>query len=152
MSFILSGLSPDPFLPLFGLTDAKLEERHARRLVAEPGYPCRVTLADAEPGESVLLVTFMHQLADSPFRASGPIFVRESARERRVASTIPESFRPSLFSARAYDSAGMIIDADVAKGAVLEQCIERFFAQPDVDYIHLHYARRGCYACRVDRS
>jgi hypothetical protein len=46
----------------------------------------------------------------------------------------------------------MIIDPDVAEGAVLEQGIERYLARSEVDYIHLHYARRGCYACRVDRS
>ena len=29
--------------------------------------------------------------------------------------------------------------------------IERLFANPDVDYIHVHNARRGCYSGRVDR-
>jgi hypothetical protein len=76
MSFLLSGLSPDTFLPLVGMPDAELEQRRARRLVAGAGFACRVTLEDAEPGESILLINFMHQPAETPFQAAGPIFVR----------------------------------------------------------------------------
>jgi hypothetical protein len=69
-----------------------------------------------------------------------------------VTNAIPESFRPRLFSVRAYDAEAMILDADVSEGAYLEQCFDRLLANSAVDYIHLHQARRGCYACRVDRT
>jgi hypothetical protein len=152
MSFRLSGLPLAPFRPLFGLSDEALGRRGIRRLVAEPSFPCRVTLDDAEPGEPVLLLHFEHQPAPSPYRASGPIFVRERARETRIADCVPDSFRPRLYSARAYDSAGMMIDAEVAEGAGLETAIERLLAAPAAAFLHLHHARRGCYACRVDRA
>ena len=42
-------------------------------------------------------------------------------------------------------------DAEVLPGTELEALIDRFFAEPSVSYLHVHNARRGCYACRVDR-
>jgi transcriptional regulator len=46
----------------------------------------------------------------------------------------------------------MIVEAEVVEGAEVEAMIERLFARQDVAYLHIHYARRGCYACRVDRA
>ena len=152
MRFQLSGLDAAPFRHLSGMCDAELAAHGARRLVAAVGYACRVTLEDAEPGEPVLLLSHQHQPVHGPYRAAGPIFVRESASRRRITSTIPESFRPRLFSARAYDDGDMILDADVFEGASLEDAIGRFFADDQVRYIFLHQARRGCYAARVDRA
>jgi hypothetical protein len=44
------------------------------------------------------------------------------------------------------------VDADVVDGAEAEPLIERYLARGDVAYLHIHYARRGCFACRVDRA
>ena len=61
----ISGLPLADFAPLFGLDDAALKERGAMRVVAanKPGYPCRVTLEDAEPGETLILLNYEHQAA-----------------------------------------------------------------------------------------
>jgi hypothetical protein len=40
----------------------------------------------------------------------------------------------------------------VVDGRDLETAIARAFAQEDVAYLHVHYAGRGCYAARIDRS
>src|SRR5882757_7555167 len=73
MSFQLSGLPFEPFAALFSLSAAELAELDAQRVVAteKPGYPCRVSLADAEVGEELLLLPFAHMPARSPYRASG---------------------------------------------------------------------------------
>src|SRR5262249_25942493 len=119
----------------------------------KPGFPCRVSLLDAEPGERLILVPFSHQAVDSPYRASGPIFVREGAKQAILdVNEVPESVRGRLFSIRAYDSNGLMLDAEVAEGCELEAQIERFSALPAVAYLHLHNARPGCYSCRVDRA
>jgi len=34
----------------------------------------------------------------------------------------------------------------------LEPLIARFLALPEVDYLHAHFARRGCFAARIDRA
>jgi hypothetical protein len=45
-----------------------------------------------------------------------------------------------------------MVDADLAAGAVLAPVIERFLANPAVEYLHAHYAKRGCYAARIERA
>lgn len=155
MHYRCSGLDALPFLPLFGLSDAALAERRIRRDIADAAdaYPCRVSLAHAAPGESLLLLNFEHQPAESPYRACGPIYVRERSLPRfDTVDVVPEILRPRPLSIRAYDAAGMIVDADVHEGRLFEEAVARYFAQPAVDYLHVHLARRGCYACRVDRA
>ena len=151
MPFRLTGLDPAPFRRLYGLSDAELEARGVRRLIADDSAPCRVTLENVRVGEPVLLLTFEHLEGPSLYRGSGPIFVGEGAVETCVTDRIPDNFRARIYSARAYDSDEMMIDADVAPGDDLEALIERLFANPDVAYLHLHHARRGCFSCRVDR-
>lgn len=155
MDYTVRGLPLAPFQSLFGLPDAELRAHGAARVLADavPGFPCRVTLEDAPPGESLLLLNWRHLDADSPYRADGPIFVRERAVETRVVrNAIPEQQRSRLLSVRAYDAGGWMRDADVVEGIDLEPLIARLFADPEVGYLHVHNARRGCYACRVDRG
>ena len=154
-SFQLVGLPAEPFAELFALSDAELAAHHAQRVVsgAQPGYPCRVSLVDADVGDELLLLTFPHQPAASPYNASGPIYVRKGARQRRVeAGVIPEYVRSRLMSVRAYDAAHMIVDASVCEGSEAAPEIERLFGNDRVAYIHLHNARRGCFSCRVERA
>jgi hypothetical protein len=156
MSFIVSGLPLDPFRPLFGLSDEALAEQGViRRTVdANPGFPCRITLEDAQPGETVLLLNYEHQPADTPYRARHAIYVSEQAQEtRRAVDEIPGALRArKAISLRAFDEAGMMLEAEVAPGAELEPTIERLLDLPGVAYLHAHNAGMGCYAARIDRG
>lgn len=155
MNYRVVGLPVEPFKPFFGLSDEDLAARGMRRYIADekPGFPCRISLEDAEPGEGILLVNYDHQPAHSPYKASGPIFVREKQMETCDAvNTIPEVADNRLLSVRAYDKEHLICDADVVMGEELEALIRRFFADPAVDYIHVHNARRGCFAFAVERA
>lgn len=154
-AFQFVALRPEPFAPLFELGDAQLREVGARRLVADekPGFPCRVSLADAEVGETVLLVAFTHHDVPSPYRASGPIYVRQGAKTPSLAvGEIPEMLRHRLLSLRAYDEAAMLVGAEVVEGRELEAAIRGLFARDAVSYLHVHNARPGCYNCRVIRA
>jgi hypothetical protein len=153
-SFRCIALPADDFAPLFGLDDAELAARGARRVVADgPGYPCRLTLDDAAPGDAVLLVHHTHVSAPSPYRAGGPVFVRERARcvEFEVGA-VPPALRQRLLSIRAYDADDLIIDADVVGGSQLEPLVTRMLAAQRAAYLHVHYARYGCYAARIERA
>jgi len=155
MSYRITGLAAEPFRPLFLLSDEELGEHGARRYIADekPGFPCRVSLTDAEPGERLILLSYDHLPVHSPYRARGPIFVREAATQAfDQANKLPDVFQGRLLSMRAYDVEGMMVDADVIDGADAERLIERFLERTDVDMLHVHYARRGCYACRVERA
>ena len=155
MSFRYRGLPLAPFAPLFAMSDADLAQKGFRRMVVDekPGFPCRVTLEDADPGERVLLVTYPHQAANSPYKSSGAIFVRENAQHAydRV-DEVPPVLRERLLSLRAYDEAGMMLDAEIVEGGEIETLLERFFASEATAYVHVHNARRGCFACSVERA
>jgi len=155
MSFRITGLGFGQFAPLVALSDEQLIARNARRLFADrrPGFPCRVSLVDALPGERVLLVNYEHLALASPYRARYAIYVRENAEEARLAiDEMPPVFEKRLLSLRAFSAQGMLLDADVSEGAGLAVTIERLLAQTEVAYLHVHNARAGCYAARVDRA
>jgi hypothetical protein len=87
MNFRITGLPLEPFVPFFSMSDAELLAHGARRVVAKAEdaqlmQPCRVSLRDSEPGEVSILLNYAHHVAPtSPFRAAGPIFVREGVQE-----------------------------------------------------------------------
>jgi len=154
ISFQITALPIERFSSLLNQSDAELRTIGARRMVADkkPGFPCRVSLVDAEPGEEVLLLPFTHHDVTSPYRGDGPIFVRVSAETVKVeVNEVPLMIRSRLLSIRGYDSAGMMLISDVVDGSELEEHLWRFFGDPHVEYIHIHNARPGCYNCRVDR-
>ncbi len=155
MHFRICGIDPTPFRHLFGLSDDELTRHRAKRYVADtkPGYPCRISLEDAEPGEAIILAPFAHQTASTAYQSAGPIFVRENATVRfEGVDVVPEQLASRLLSLRAYDESGMMIDADVVEGRELRANINRFFGNEQAAYIHAHFARRGCYAARIDRA
>ncbi len=152
MAFTVSGLSPDPFIPLYGLEDDELRRHRARRVVVDgPGFPERIELRDAAPGESLLLVNYEHQSADSPFRSSHAIYVREGATEAWRGTGLPAVLKARLLSLRGFSNDGMLIDADVVDGGQADAVIERLFADPRIVYLHAHSAKPGCYLARIDR-
>ena len=156
MSFQVSALPADAFRPLFGLSDEALAERGViRRTVDSPtGFPCRVGLEDAQVGDTVLLLNYEHQPADTPFRASHAIFVNEKAEaSRRTVDELPPALAVrDAVSLRAFREDGMMIDASFAAKGEVETGIARHLANPDVAYIHAHTVGWGCYLARIDRA
>ncbi len=154
MTFRIRGLDPGPFQHLFGLPVDELRRQGVVRCVVDgkPGYPDRIEIRDAEPGDSVLLLNYTHQPAENPYRASHAIFVREGARSAydRVGE-VPEAMRIRPLSLRAFDRDDLMVDADLVDGREIEGVIGRLFGDPRVAYLHAHYAKRGCYAARIDR-
>jgi hypothetical protein len=153
-SFQLVGLPSTSFAPLFALSDAELSRIDARRVFADSktGFPCRVSLADAEVGDELLLLPFEHQPAASPYRSSGPIFVRKAAVQAVVdPGVIPDYVRARLMSIRTYDEAHQMIDAAVCPGGEAARAIDEMFSRVEAAYIHLHNAKRGCFSCAVRR-
>lgn len=155
MSFRITGLPPARFAHLFGLDDAALAAHGALRVVADatPGYPDRLALRDAEVGEPLLLLNYVHHDVATPFRASHAIYVREGETGSFDAvDTVPEVLRRRIVSLRAFDTAGMLREADLAEGDAIAPTITRLLADPDVDYVHIHYAKPGCYAALARRA
>ena len=155
MPFQIHALHAGTYAHLSGLDDAALAARLACRKVADsdPGFPCRVSLEDARPGETVFLVHHVHQDADTPFRASHAIYVREGAATAAPApGDVPLMLRRRIISLRAFDSRGMLVAADIAEGDAVAERIESLLSDPLTDEIHLHFAKQGCFAARVRRT
>lgn len=154
-SFRIVALQAERFAALGALSDEELRARGARRVTVDesPGYPCRVTLADASVGETVLLVQFVHHDVSSPYRGSGPIFVRPGRGTATPAvGEVPVMLRHRLLSVRAYDAEAMLVGATVVHGGELEHAIGAFFARDDASYLHIHNAGPGCFNCSVVRD
>jgi Protein of unknown function (DUF1203) len=155
MAFRIRGLDPAPFRPLYGLSGAALARAGAERCVADvsPGFPDRIELRDAEPGQALLLLNYVHQPAANPYRASHAIFVREGAeRAYDEVDAIPAALARRPLSIRAFDAADRLIDAELAEGPQQREAIVRLLSCPRVAYLQAHYARMGCYAARVERA
>ena len=155
MTFRITGLDPTPFQHLYGLSDDVLRQQGVHRcaVTEKPGFPDRVELRDLEPGESALLLNHTHLPADTPYRASHAIFIREGAvAPAQIEGEVPDVLRCRLLSIRAYASDHMMVDADVVEGVDAEALINRFLQNEQVASLHVHAARRGCFLARVDRA
>lgn len=154
MAYAVTSLPAEPFATLFAMDDTALAAHGARRVVADvaKGFPCRVSLDDAEPGETLILVNYEHQSAPTPFRASHAVFVRENVQPVATVDEMPPALRRRLLSLRAFDESGMMIAADITEGVVAERLIATMFEDPKIAYLHAHYAKWGCYAARIDRA
>lgn len=155
MDFRILPLDVDQFRPLFGLDETKLARFGAQRILVDsfPGYPCRVSLRDADIGEHVFLMNYEHQSQPGPYRSSHAIFVREWASQAAPdRNEVPVMFRHRLLSVRSFDASGMMIDADVIAGTQLETLIERMLGCSSTNYLHIHNAKPGCFAATVKRA
>jgi hypothetical protein len=139
MSFQITGLPLSQFSPLFSMSDEELARQGAVRVTADerPGFPCRVSLQDAEIGERLILLNYEHLPVATPYRSRHAIYVRESATEAQLAvDEVPHQMRPRL----------------LVPGTAIEKLIEQMFAHPGIAFLHVHNAKWGCYAARVDRA
>jgi hypothetical protein len=155
MNFRISGLPLAQFAHLFALSDAELARRNVVRRIADKprGFPCRVSLQDAQPGDRVLLLNYEHHAVATPYRSSHAIYVRENAQEATPAvNEIPAVLRTRLLSVRAFDANGFMTGAEVVDGEALAPAIAQLFEHAEAAYLHLHNAKPGCYAARVDRA
>jgi hypothetical protein len=155
MPYSIAGLPVEPFRPLFGLPDEELARRNVVRMTADApvGFPCRVLLEDARPGDTLLLLNHEYQPAQTPYQGRHAIFVNERATAPATfVDEVPAvlSVRKAI-SIRAFDAAGMMLDADVVPGTEVEDLILRLFDNPRAAYLHAHNAGRGCFAARIDR-
>lgn len=155
MTFIVQGLSPEPFRHLYGKPDAELLALGVKRCVADtqPGYPDRIEMRDVAVGESLLLLNHTSMDKDSPYRATHAIFVREGAQTQyRACNEIPAVMSSRMLSLRAFDAEGMMVDAELATGDAVRLAVLRLLRHREVQHIDAHNALRGCYSGRISRD
>lgn len=154
MSYVVRGLDPKPFEPLFGLSDEALAERGIVRMtVNSPTFPCRVSLTDRAVGEKVLLLNHMSHDVANPYRATHAIFVTETEQQpAEYVDRIPPVFEKRVLSLRGFDKNGMMEDAILTQPGEADAGIRKLFANPDIETIHAHNATRGCFSAKIERN
>jgi len=154
MSYVVRGLDPVPFRPLFGLSDEELAKRGAVRMtVTEPTLPCRVSLTDRAIGEKVLLLNHVSHDVANPYRATHAIFVTEAEEEpAEYVDEIPPVFKTRVLSLRGFDEMGMMVDALLTQPGEADAGIRKLFENPAIRTIHAHNATRGCFSAKIERA
>jgi Protein of unknown function (DUF1203) len=154
MTYQITPLSRASFAPLFAMDDAALAARGAVRVtaVAGQGYPCRVSLADAAAGETLILLNHISHDVATPYRSSYAIYVREGADESpALIDTTPAVFEGRPLGLRGFTSAGMLADARLALPGHADAKIRELFENAEIAYIHAHNAAHGCFSAKVER-
>jgi Protein of unknown function (DUF1203) len=153
MTYRIEGLKRDDFESYFAMSDDDLAAHHACRVtVTGPGFPCRISLQDAELGESVVLLNHVSHDVSTPYRSSYAIFVRENACDAApLIDDTPPVFAGRPIALRGFDKAGMLRTAALALPGQADEKIRTVFADPDIAYIHAHNAAHGCFSARIDR-
>lgn len=154
MNYRISGLKAEPFTHLYGQSESYLKKHNAIRQTVEcyPGYPDRISLCDIPVGETALLINHIYQPADSPYFGTYAIYIREGCTRQGIyLNELPEVMRNRTLSLRAYDEKHFLQLADIVEGKGAEDLIAQFFNDPQVSYIQIHNAKRGCYSCCAER-
>jgi hypothetical protein len=152
MNFQVKGLDASHFRALYGLSTAELATRGVQTCLADstPGYPCRVSLRDAEPGERLLLLNYLHQPAHTPYRSSHAIFVVDGAETVRPRpGEVPELLSRRQLAVRAFDQEHMMTEAVLVEAGQAADAFECLLANRHNRYLHVHNAARGCFLASV---
>ncbi|MEO0468875.1 MAG: DUF1203 domain-containing protein [Bacteroidota bacterium] len=153
-SFQVRHLDPQIGQQLFTLSEEALRAKHAVKMIAstKPGFPCRISLQDAEVGEEVILFPYEHHATNSPYRASGAVFIRKQATSPQIGpNELPDMLLHRQLSVRAYDQSGMMKKTKVLSGTALQIAIEALFSDQSIHYLQIHNAGPGCFNCQIDR-
>jgi hypothetical protein len=155
MTYRIEGLPGDAFAGLIGLGDSELAELGARRVTADskPGFPCRVSLEDAEPGESLILFNHVSHDVQTPFRSAYAIYVRERAGPPAAyVDETPPVFEGRVLSLRGFDGEGMLLGSTLAQPGEADAKIRALLERPEIAEIHAHNAAAGCFSARIVRD
>lgn len=154
MTYMIAGLSPDPFAPLFAMTDAELARRNACRVTAtaDRGFPCRVSLEDARTGEELILLHHVSHDVETPYRSAYAIYVRRGVPAAVYRDAVPPVFEGRTLALRGYDAKAMLRTARLAGPGEADGAIRALFADPCIAYIDAHNAAHGCFAARIERD
>lgn len=154
MAYHISGLAPDSFAPLFNLDATGLAALRAERVTvtSKPGFPCRISLTDAEPGEEVILLHHVSHDVETPYRSAYAIYVRQGVAQTSYTDTLPPVLCGRPIALRGFDASGQLRAASLAVTGNADAAIRDLFSIDHIAYIHAHNAAHGCFAARVDRT
>jgi hypothetical protein len=125
-----------------------------RHQTATDREPCRRCLRDARPGERLALTGYDPFTVRSPYAGEGPVFVHADGCEPFASApgAVSEQVGGRMLSIRAYDADAMMTEASVLEGERFSERATELLDDPEVEFLHVHFAGPGCFAFRVDRA
>ena len=153
--FRINALPRQSFSHLFGLDEASLRAENVLRMAVDEslGFPCRVSLKDLSAGDTVLLLNYEHMALPTPFRSRHAIFVSETEPQAFPdIGEVPDVIARRQISLRAFTPDGMMTAAELSDGCNTATPLTRMMRNPDIGFVDLHYASRGCFAARAVRA
>jgi hypothetical protein len=155
MTYRITGLNPADYAPMFKMNDAELATMNAHRVTASAnrGYPCRVSLRDADAGDSLILFHHVSHDVATPYRSAYAIYIREVAdTQATYHDETPPVFEGRNIALRGFDAEGNLKNAALAEPGQADVRIRELFDNDDIAYIHAHNAAHGCFAAKIDRT
>ena len=154
MTYRIAGLDPATFQPFFAMDAGQLAACRAtlQRASASRGFPCRVSLRDADEGDELVLVHHVNHDVETPYRNAFAVFVRRAANEAALyVDECPPVFEGRPLAMRGYSEAGNLVAARLAMPGEADDIIRDMLTDPAIAYIDAHNAAHGCFAARVQR-
>jgi hypothetical protein len=126
----------------------------AHPAIAAEGVPCRHCLQIIFAGwEKATLFTYDAFEGIESLPLPGPVYIHAEACERYPENGgFPVQLRNSPRTLNAYARGRRLVAAEYVKNDDVDAGVEKLFARPDVDYIHVRSTTAGCYTFRIERG
>ncbi|WP_317125808.1 DUF1203 domain-containing protein [Flavobacterium silvisoli] len=79
------------------------------------------------------------------------LFEKKAVTKSFNVNEVPKMFDHRVLSIRGFDKNATMIYADVIQGIDLKATLHHVFINQEIDYLHIHNAKPGCYNCMVVR-
>ena len=138
-----------------------------RATLASPGYghpahaevaqghgPCRHCLRTFNVGEERRILFTLDPFATmEALPLPGPVYIHEKNCERYpLDGGFPDDLRSHGLTLDAYTRGRKLQAQEYVKDGDVEAVIERLFARPEIDYIHVCDTEAGCFDLRIERA
>ena len=126
----------------------------AHTAIAAEGAPCRHCLQIIAAGaERATLFTYDAFEGIESLPLPGPVYIHAESCERyRDDAGFPAQLRDSPRTLNAYAIGRHLVAVEYVRNGNVDAGIEKLFARPDVDYIHVRSTTAGCYTFRIERG
>ena len=138
-----------------------------RATLASPGYghpahvevaqghgPCRHCLRTFRVGEERrILFTLDPFTSVEALPLPGPVYIHEDSCELYpIDGGFPDDLRSHVLTLEAYARGRKLQAQEYVEDGDVEAVIERLFARPEIDYIHVCDTEAGCFDLRIERA
>lgn len=118
------------------------------------GYgPCRLCLKTFNIGkEERILFTYNAFEGLSELPLPSPIYIHKDECARYDAEGFPRDLRKLPIALECYGAESNLYAREKVNDKTIELTIERIFANPKVEYIHIRNTEAGCFIARIERD